>query len=45
MTVEIAGTRTGVKYWFAPGKGIVKLSYTIAGTEAVLELVEYTEGK
>jgi hypothetical protein len=42
---DIAGTKTAVKYWFAPGKGIIKLSYTIAGSDAVLELVDYTEGK
>ena len=42
---EIAGTKTGVKYWFSEGKGIVKLTYNIAGNEAVLELKEYTEGK
>lgn len=42
---EIAGTKTSVKYWFAPGKGVVKLSYSIAGNEAVLELTEYAEGK
>jgi hypothetical protein len=42
---EIAGTKTGIKYWFVAGKGIVKLSYNIAGNEAVLELKEYTEGK
>ena len=42
---EIAGTKTAVKYWFAPGKGVVKLSYSIGGNEAVLELKEYTEGK
>lgn len=42
---EIAGTKTSIKYWFAPGKGIVKLSYSIAGNEAVLELTDYTEGK
>ena len=42
---EIAGTKTGVKYWFAAGKGIVKLTYSIAGNDAVLELKEYTEGK
>lgn len=42
---EIAGTKTGVKYWFTTGKGIVKLTYNIAGNEAVLELKEYTEGK
>lgn len=42
---EIAGTKTSVKYWFAKEKGIVKLSYTIGGNEAVLELKEYTAGK
>jgi hypothetical protein len=42
---EIAGTKTGVKYWFAKNAGIVKLTYNIAGNEAVLELKEYTEGK
>ena len=42
---EIAGTKTGIKYWFVAGKGIVKLSYNIAGNEAVLELKEFTEGK
>jgi hypothetical protein len=42
---DIAGTKTAVKYWFAKDKGVVKLSYTIAGNEAVLELADYTEGK
>ncbi|HET6576267.1 MAG TPA: hypothetical protein VFG68_21880 [Fimbriiglobus sp.] len=42
---EIAGTKTGVKYWFAKDKGIVKLTYNIAGNEAMLELKEYAEGK
>jgi hypothetical protein len=42
---EIAGTKTAIKYYFVAGKGIVKLSYSIAGNEAVLELKEYTEGK
>jgi hypothetical protein len=42
---DIQGTKTSVKWWFAPGKGVVKLSYTIGGTEATLELKEYTEGK
>jgi|YNPBryunderm2012_1023409.scaffolds.fasta_scaffold41544_1 hypothetical protein len=42
---EIAGTKTAVKYWFAPKIGIVKLSYSIGGNEAVLELKEFTEGK
>jgi hypothetical protein len=42
---EIAGTKTGIKYWFAPKVGIVKLAYNIAGNEAVLELKEYSEAK
>jgi hypothetical protein len=42
---EIAGTKTGVKYWFVKGKGVVKLTYSIAGNDAVLELKEFTEGK
>ncbi len=42
---DIAGTKTAVRYWFVAGKGIVKLSYSIQGNEAVLELKEYTEGK
>ena len=42
---EIAGTKTGVKYWFSPGKGVAKLAYTIAGNDATLELKSYTEGK
>jgi hypothetical protein len=41
---EVAGVKTSVKYWFAPGKGIVKLTYNIAGNEAVLTLKEYKEG-
>lgn len=42
---EIAGTKTSVTYWFAEGKGIVKLKYGIGGNDAVLELKEFTEGK
>jgi hypothetical protein len=42
---EIAGTKTGVKYWFAPDVGLVKIAYTIAGTAAVLELKDFTPGK
>ena len=42
---DIAGTKTAVKYWFAANKGVVKLTYNIAGNEAVLELTEFTEGK
>jgi len=41
---EVAGVKTSVKYWFAAGKGIVKLTYNIAGNEAVLTLKEYKEG-
>ena len=42
---EIAGTKTAVKFWFAAGKGQVKISYSIGGNEQVLELKEYSEGK
>jgi len=42
---DIAGTKTGVKYWFVTGKGVAKLSYSISGNEAVLELKEYVEPK
>jgi hypothetical protein len=42
---DIAGTKTGVKYWFVAGKGIAKLSYSISGNEAVLELKEFAEAK
>jgi hypothetical protein len=42
---DIAGTKTTVKQWFAPGKGIVKLTYVIQGTESTLELSKYEEGK
>ncbi len=42
---NIAGTETSVKYYFAAGKGIVKLSYSIQGAEATLELKTYEESK
>jgi hypothetical protein len=42
---DIAGTKTGIKLYFAAGKGIVKQQYSIQGNEAVLELKEYVEGK
>lgn len=45
VDLDIAGTKTSVKQWFVPNKGIVKLSYKIQDTEATLELKEYTEGK
>ena len=42
---DIAGTKTTVKQWFAPNKGIVKTVFVIQNTESTLELKEYTEGK
>ena len=42
----IAGSDTAVKYWFAPKVGIIKLSYTISGTESTpLELKAFEAGK
>jgi hypothetical protein len=41
----IAGAQTKVTYWFAPDVGIVKLKYTIAGSDAILELKSFTPGK
>ena len=42
----IAGTDTAVKYWFAPKVGVVKLSYSIGGTESTpLELKSFEAGK
>ena len=43
--LDVAGTKTTVRQWFAKDKGIVKLVYVIQGTESLLELKEYTEGK
>jgi hypothetical protein len=43
--LDIAGTKSSVRYWFAPGKGIVKLEYVIQNNKAELELKSYTEGK
>ena len=43
--IDIAGTKTTVKQWFAPGKGVVKLTYVIQGTESTLELTKFEEGK
>ncbi len=42
---DIAGTKTSVKQWFVPGKGVVKLMFNIQGSESVLELKESTDGK
>ncbi len=42
----IAGTDTSVKYWFSPKVGIIKLSYSIGGTESTpLELKSFEAGK
>jgi hypothetical protein len=43
--LEVAGSKTTVKVWFAKGVGVVKLSYKIQDTESVLELTNYEEGK
>lgn len=43
--LDISGMETTIRYWFAPGKGVVKLSYSIANNEAVLELKSFEEGK
>ncbi len=43
--LDVAGQKTSVKTWYAPGKGMVKLSYVINNYEATIELVEYIEGK
>lgn len=42
---EIAGTKTTIRQWYAKDKGAVKLVYVISGTESVLELEKYEEGK
>lgn len=42
---EIAGTKATIRQWFVKGKGPVKLVYVISGTESVLELEKYEEGK
>ncbi len=41
-TGDIAGTVTQTKYYFADGVGIVKLSYSLGGGEAMLELKKFT---
>ncbi len=44
-TLNIGGTPTIVTYWFAPGKGQVKVSYSIAGNVQAMELKTFEEGK
>lgn len=43
--LDVAGQKATVKTWYSPGKGMVKLSYTVNNYEATIELVEYIEGK
>ena len=45
IDLDIAGTKTTVKTWFAKGTGVVKLSYKIQDAESVLELTKFEEGK
>lgn len=43
--LNIAGTDTVIRYWFAAGKGQVKISYSIASNEQAMELKTFEEGK
>jgi hypothetical protein len=42
---EIAGAKCGIRYYFADGKYVVKMIYSIAGNEAMLELKEFVPAK
>jgi hypothetical protein len=42
--LDVAGTKTTVKLWFAKDIGIAKLSYKIQDAESVLELEKYEPG-
>lgn len=42
---DIAQTKTVIKQWFAPGKGVVKVEYTIQNTTTTMELKEFVEKK
>jgi hypothetical protein len=44
LDMDIAGTKTTVKMWFAKEIGLVKLTYKIQDTESVLELTKYEGG-
>ncbi len=44
VDLDVAGTKTTVKLWFAKDKGIVKLSYKIQDAESILELEKYEPG-
>jgi hypothetical protein len=42
---DIAGMKTNITYWFAENVGIVKLSFSLGGMDAVLELDKFEAGK
>ncbi|MFO0797042.1 MAG: hypothetical protein U0804_06160 [Gemmataceae bacterium] len=42
---DVAQTKIAIKQWFAPGKGVVKVEYTIQGTTTTMELKDYAEAK
>jgi hypothetical protein len=42
---EVAGMSTKIKYWFAEKVGIVKLTFTLGGLDATLELEKFEEAK
>jgi hypothetical protein len=42
---EINGQKMNLTTWYVDKVGIVKLSFSLAGTEAVLELEKFEEGK
>lgn len=43
--MEIAGTKTTVKTWYAPNVGVVKLEFKIQDAVSELVLTKYEEGK
>ncbi len=42
---KIADMNSAIKYWFAKDVGIIKLSFTLGGNDATLELEKYELGK
>src|SRR5262249_23302806 len=44
IDLDVAGTKTTVKLWFAKDTGIVKLQYKIQDAESTLELEKYDPG-
>lgn len=41
----IANAKCAIKQWFADGKYVVKMVYSIAGNESMIELAEFVEAK